>query len=66
MQLLFELGKESPRYNEQLRRLQRGVYESENVEAIDKAMVEIRALIADGEDTYIDTQIGHRVTLTCH
>ena len=25
-----------------------------------------RILITDGEDTYIDTQIGHRVTLTCH
>ena len=50
MQLLFELGKESPRYNEQLRRLQRGIYESENIEAIDKAMVEIRALIADDKN----------------
>ena len=50
MQLLSKLGKQAPRYLQELRRLQDGIYESENVEAIDKAMIEIRALVAAGEE----------------
>jgi hypothetical protein len=50
MQLLSELGKQAPRYLQELRRLQEGIYDSENVEAIDKAMIEIRALVAAGRE----------------
>ena len=50
MQLLSELGKQTPRYLQELRRIQAGIYESENVEAIDKAMIEIRALVAAGKE----------------
>ena len=49
MQLLSELGEELPRYQQELRRIQSGIYESENVEAVDKVMIEARSLVGSGK-----------------
>ena len=49
MQVLAELGRDFPRYQQELRRLQQGIFESENVEDVDKSMIEARALVAEGK-----------------
>ncbi|MEC8337689.1 MAG: hypothetical protein VXZ84_06055 [Planctomycetota bacterium] len=50
MQLLSELGKELPRYQQELRRIQAGIYESENVESVDKVMIKARSLVESGKE----------------
>ena len=50
MELLAKLGKQSPRYQQELRRLQQGIYEAENVEQIDKVIIEARSLVRAGKE----------------
>ena len=48
MQLLRILGRNDPRYLAELRQMREGVYSSEGVEDIDKALVKIRTALIDG------------------